>query len=85
MGESNGVFQGKVGEPTVGMVRGRGEGRREGRKRGGEGEKGARIISAYFCLFIRLECHFMMSLCHGQLTESTARLGLARELVKVSV
>ena len=27
----------------------------------------------------------MMSLCHGQLTESTARLGLARELVKVSV
>ena len=37
-----------------------------------------------FFLFIRLECHFMMSLCHGQLTESTARLGLTRELVKVS-
>ena len=37
MGESNGVFQGKVGEPTVGMVRGRGEGRREG-------EKGGRVL-----------------------------------------
>ena len=30
MGESNGVFQGKAGEPTVGMVRGRGRREREG-------------------------------------------------------